>query len=109
MIEGFILGGGSGNTSVVARGIGPSLAALGIANPLNDPVLELHNGNGTLVDSNDNWKSNQRAIEATGLQPSSDAEAALVVANAPPGAYTAVLQDKNGGSGVGVVEIYVIQ
>jgi hypothetical protein len=109
MFEGFILGGGSGQTRVVARGIGPSLGAFGVANPLLDPVLELHNGNGTLVDSNDDWKSNQRAIEATGLQPTHYAEAAIVVSNPPPGAYTAVLQGKNGGVGIGVVEVYVIQ
>ena len=107
MIGGFILGGGAGNTNVVVRGIGPSLAAFGVTNPLADPVLELHDGNGTMLDSNDNWKSSQRAVEATGLQPSNDAEAAVVLTNPPPGGYTAILQGKNGGVGVGVIEVYV--
>lgn len=109
MIEGFILGGGSGQTRVVARGIGPSLGAFGVANPLLDPVLEVHDGNGAKIASNDDWKSNQRVIAATGLQPSNDAEAAIAITNPAPGAYTAVLQGKNGGVGVGVVEVYVIQ
>jgi hypothetical protein len=107
MIGGFILGGGPGNTNVVIRGIGPSLAAFGITNPLLDPMLELHDGNGTTIGSNDDWKSNQRAIEATGLQPSNDAESAIAVSNLAPGGYTAVLRGKNGGIGVGVVEVYV--
>jgi hypothetical protein len=107
MIGGFFMGGGTGQTNVVMRGIGPSLGAFGIANPLADPMLELHDGNGALIVSNDDWKSNQRAIEATGLQPSQDAEAAITVSNLAAGGYTAILQGKNGGVGVGVLEVYV--
>ncbi|MFN2621453.1 MAG: hypothetical protein ABR611_01295 [Chthoniobacterales bacterium] len=107
MIGGFIFGGGPGNTNVVVRGIGPSLGAFGVTNPLADPMLELHDGNGATVASNDDWKSNQRTIEATGLQPSNDAEAAIAVTNLPQGGYTAVLQGKNGGVGIGVLEVYI--
>jgi predicted outer membrane repeat protein len=107
MIGGFIFGGGSAQTNVVVRGIGPSLAAFGINNTLSDPVLELHDANGRLVDANDDWKTNQAAIQATGLQPSNDAESAILVTNLAPGGYTAVLQGKSGGTGVGVVEVYV--
>jgi hypothetical protein len=107
MIGGFFMGGGTGQTNVVMRGIGPSLGAFGIANPLADPMLELHDGNGALIVSNDDWKSNQRAIEATGLQPSQDAEAAITVSNLAAGGYTAILQGKNGGVGIGVLEVYV--
>jgi hypothetical protein len=109
MIGGFIFGGGPGNTSVVVRGIGPSLGPFGVSNPLANPMLELHDGNGATIASNDDWKSNQRAIEATGLQPSNDLEAAIAVSNLPAGGYTAVLQGKNSGVGVGVIEVYVIQ
>ena len=43
-----------------------------------DPVLELHEADGTVV-TNDNWKESQQAeIEATGLQPSDDLESAIV-------------------------------
>ena len=107
MIGGFILGGGAGNSSVVIRGIGPSLSASGINNPLLDPMLELHNANGAMIDSNDDWRANQALIEATGLQPSNDAESALLLSNPPLGAYTAILRGKNNGTGVGVVEVYV--
>ena len=66
----------------------------------------MHDSNGTLIASNDNWKSDQQTeIEATGLQPSNDAEAAIVTTLAP-GAYTAIESGKEGGTGVGLVEVY---
>ena len=107
MIGGFIFGGGPGASNVVVRGIGPSLGAFGVANPLLDPMLELYNGNGAAIASNDDWKANQSAIAATGLQPATDAESAILLSNPAPGGYTAVLRGKNGGIGVGVLEVYV--
>jgi hypothetical protein len=107
MIGGFILGGGPGATSVLVRGIGPSLAAFGIANPLADPMLELHDGYGATIDSNDDWRANEAAIRGTGLQPGNDAESALLKTNLPLGAYTVILRGKNGGIGIGVLEAYV--
>jgi hypothetical protein len=107
MIGGFIMGGGPGTTNVVVRGIGPSLGAFGITNPLADPMLELHDSYGATLDSNDDWRANQAAIQATGLQPGNDAESALLKTNLPPGAYTVILRGKNGGTGIGVLEAYV--
>jgi hypothetical protein len=109
MIGGFILGGGTGASSVVIRGIGPSLSAFGITNPLLDPMLELHDANGAIIDSNDDWRTNQAVIQSTGLQPTNDAESALLLSNPAAGAYTAILRGKNSGTGVGVVEVYLIQ
>jgi hypothetical protein len=107
MIGGFILGGGPGTTTIVVRGIGPSLGASGITNPLLDPMIEVHDANGAIVDSNDDWRTNQALIEPTGLQPTNDAESALLLSNPALGAYTAILRGKNGGTGVGVVEVYI--
>jgi hypothetical protein len=107
MIGGFIFGGGPGATKVVVRGIGPSLTAFGVSNPLADPNLELHNGNGTMVDSNDNWTSNQQAIVGSGLSPSNNLESAMLETNLTPGPYTAILRGNNNGIGVGVLEVYV--
>ena len=107
MIAGFIVAsstGGSGN--VILRAIGPSLGSAGVADPLLDPSLELHDGNGTLLAFNDNWKSTQQAeIEATGVPPTDDAESAIVML-LEPGAYTAIESGKNGTTGVGLVEVY---
>ena len=109
LIGGFIYGGGPGPTKIVVRGIGPSLSAFGITNPLMDPTLELHNQDGAIVDSNDDWISIRQAIEATGLQPSNNAESAMLETALPPGSYTVVLQGKSGGVGIGTVEVYVFQ
>jgi hypothetical protein len=106
MIGGFILGGGN-NTHVAVRGIGPSLAQFGLS-PLADPVVELRDGNGALLIANDNWQDNTVSashLTAFGLAPQDAAESGIYVA-LPPGAFTAILAGKNGGTGIGVVEIY---
>ena len=103
-IGGFIVSG-SGLTKVVVRGIGPSLEGVGVQGALADPVLELHAPDGTVL-TNDNWRDSQESeIAAAGLAPAADAEAALIV-DVMPGAYTAVLSGKNGGTGIGLVEVY---
>src|SRR5205085_1610642 len=112
VIAGFTLGGGSnGSPLIIIRGLGPSLAAFGITNPLADPILQLRDANGTQLASDDNWKNDpdqQSEIVATGLQPQDDLEAAIA-ATLPPGAYTAILFGVNGGTGVGLVEVYNLQ
>jgi hypothetical protein len=105
MIGGFIITG-SGQKRVIVRAIGPSLAQHGITNPLLDPTLELHNGNGAVIAFNDNWKDSQQAeIQATGLAPSDDRESAIVRTLAP-GNYTAIVRGKNNTIGVALVEVY---
>jgi hypothetical protein len=106
LIGGFILGGNTGTTKVLVRAIGPSLANFGVANALSDPTLELHDGNGALLQSNDNWKDQQtNSIEATNLAPTANAEAAIV-ADLAPGAYTAIVAGKGSATGVALVEVY---
>jgi subtilisin family serine protease len=106
MIGGFILGGSSGNSKVIVRVIGPSLAPAGITNPLLDPILELHNGNGALLSQNDDWQNDQQqAISDTGLAPS-DLHESAILATLLPGTYTVIVQGKNGTSGVALVEVY---
>jgi len=109
MIGGFIYQGGIGATNVVVRGIGPSLKAVGITNPLPDPTLELHDQNGNTIASNDDWQSSPdaAAIQAAHLQPGDAAESAIYQTTLPRGAYTAVVKDKDGGVGVGIVEVFV--
>jgi hypothetical protein len=72
---------------------------------LQDPTIELHDGNGALLSSNDNWKTNEAQIRSTGLPPSDDRESALVF-NGAPGNYTVLLQGRNNTAGIGVVEVY---
>lgn len=80
--------------------------AFDIANPLLDPLLELHDSNGATLTTNDNWKDTQQTeIEATGLPPTDDNESAILQTLAP-GAYTAILRGVNDTTGVGLVEVY---
>ncbi len=110
LIGGFIAAGeSSGSAQVVVRAIGPSLGAAGVNGALQDPTLELYNGNGTPIAANDNWKDSQAAeLQAIGIPPNDDREAAIV-ASLAPGAYTAVVGGKNGTMGVGLVEVYHVQ
>jgi uncharacterized repeat protein (TIGR03803 family) len=101
LIGGFIITG-TDPKKVIIRGIGPSLTGVGAT--LADPMLELHQGGATLA-LNDDWRDNQAAVESTGIPPTSDRESAIV-ATLSPGAYTAILQGKNNGTGVGIVEVY---
>src|SRR5438874_1913565 len=105
LIGGFIITGAQDKT-VLIRGIGPSLTTFGIAMPLADPTLELHDHTSALIVSNDNWRDSQQSqISATGLAPSSDSES-VILATLAPGAYTAVLQGKAMTTGTGLIEIY---
>ena len=94
MIGGFILGNEDIPALVVIRALGPSLAKFGITEWLPDPTLELHDANGVLLQSNDNWRDSQEAeITATGLAPENNAESAIIT-TLPPSAYTAIVAGK---------------
>jgi hypothetical protein len=111
VIAGFILGGNSGHTRIVVRGIGPSLAGFGVPNPLANPTLELRDNNGALLRANNDWQDNAAPpgpdpqLIAAGLAPTNDLESAIV-ATLPPGLYTALLAGVNSGTGIGLVEVY---
>ena len=109
LIAGFIVTGAK-EKKVIIRGLGPSLS---LAGHLDDPTLELRTSNGAILDSNDDWKSKpdgtsqQKEVEETGIAPSNDLESAIVRTLPANGAtYTAILRGWNGGTGIGVVEVY---
>jgi hypothetical protein len=108
VIAGFILGGNSGQDSIILRGIGPSLTNLGVSNALANPTLELRDENGSLLVANDDWQDNpDQATElmAAGLAPTNPLESGIA-ATLPPGLYTGLLAGFNTGTGVGLVEVY---
>jgi hypothetical protein len=107
LIGGFILGGNN-NGRVVVRGLGPSLSQFGLTNLLADPTLELHNGNGATLIANDNWADDSAAadlLRANGLALVDPKESAIFT-TLPAGQFTAILAGKNGGIGIGTIEIY---
>jgi len=94
------------STRVIVRAMGPSLPVPGA---LGDPTLELRDGNGGLIDANDNWRSDHEAeIIATTIPPSNDLESAIV-RDLTPGRYTAIVRGQANTTGVALVEVYALQ
>src|SRR6266404_4895877 len=114
MIGGFIVQG-TGPKRVIIRAIGPELTQHGIADVLANPRLELHDGTGALIASNDDWQttilggtitSNQVSdIQNSGHAPTAASESAIIP-DLQPGNYTAVVNGVNNTLGVALVEIY---
>ena len=101
---------------VIIRAIGPELTQYGVPNALANPTLELHDGTGALIASNNNWATtiiggiitsepSRRLFAASGYAPSDPRESAMIV-NLPPGNYTAIVRGVNNTTGVALVEVY---
>jgi hypothetical protein len=114
MIGGFIVQGNQPKR-VILRVIGPELSQFGIPNAMADPTLELHNANGALIASNDDWETtiiggiitNDQVedIQNSGHAPA-DANESAIIANLAPGGYTAIVRGFNNTIGVALVEAY---
>ena len=103
LFGGFIVTG-TDSKRIIVRALGPSLP---IPDKLADPVLELYDSSGALLETNDNWmeSANKQAIIDSSLPPGSALEAAIVRV-LPPAAYTAIVRGANNGTGIGVIELY---
>ena len=108
LISGFIIGD-VGSATVVVRAVGPSLAASGVSGVLSDPKLTIYDSAGTAIASNDNWQDNINSVDVqkNGLAPPNALESALVL-HLPAGAYTAIESGADGGTGIGLVEVYAL-
>lgn len=109
MIAGFSLGAGTASGDVALRGIGPSLG--GLNGVLADPTLELRDSNGALLVANDDWADDPVSaakLTAKGLGLSNNKESGIYT-TLPPGQFTAILAGKNGGTGIGLVEVYSVK
>jgi hypothetical protein len=114
MIGGFIVAGAQPKQGII-RAIGPELTQFGVPNVLANPTLELHDGTGALIGSNDNWQhtiiggiitNDQRGdIRNSGYAPGNRNESAII-AFLPPGNYTAIVRGVNNTTGVALVEVY---
>jgi hypothetical protein len=106
LIGGFIITGAE-SKRIAFRALGPSLTSSGLTGLLNDPVLELHAANGSIIATNDDWQTDAGASELTanGIAPANVREAATVQTLAP-GSYTAIVRGKNNSTGIGLIELY---
>jgi hypothetical protein len=114
MIGGFIIEG-SQSKRVIVRAIGPELTQYGVPNALANPTLELHNRTGALIASNDNWRTtiiggiiaSDQVLDIlrSGHAPGDGRESAII-ADLPPGNYTAIVRGVNNSTGVALVEVY---
>ena len=121
LIGGFVISGGSTKT-VLIRGVGPGLAAFGVANTLADPVLTVFDSGGNVVARNLSWSSQTFAgsyqvagadIASTGASVGAFALAAnsadtALVANLPPGAYTFQVTSASNSTGEALGEVYEV-
>ena len=103
LIGGIIITGNQAK-KIIVRAIGPSLTLDG---KLQDPQLQLFNSQQEEIAANNNWKdnANQQEIVASGVAPTNDLEAAILI-TLQPGNYTAVVRGVNNTTGIGVAEIY---
>ncbi len=114
LIAGFVIAGNAPKT-VLIRGVGPTLAAYGVADALADPVITVFRG--AAIVTNQNWAaggptSTQMSttftqVGAFPLQAGSSDAAVLVTLQ--PGAYSVQLASVGGTTGVALVEVYDTQ
>jgi hypothetical protein len=104
-IAGFIISGSSPK-QVLIRGLGASLSNFGIVNPLPDPTLDLHDSTGNTIATNDDWQTATNANQIPVAFQPADSHEPAILATLQPGSFTAILRGKNGGSGVGLIEMY---
>jgi hypothetical protein len=110
LIAGFTISG-SESKRILIRGVGPTLANLGVTGTLADPKLELiRQGTTTPMATSDDWDAGLApiftSVGAFALSPGSK-DAALLV-TLPPGSYTAQISGVGNTSGVAIVEVYEV-
>ena len=115
MIGGFAIHGDGPRTFLI-RGVGKTLSSWGVPIPLQDPVIEIVK-NGQTLFTQDNWGDwsdspsiTQCAIDYLGAFnfSGSDNTSASIIVELDPGNYGVLMYGKSGGTGNGMLEIYLI-
>lgn len=112
LIGGFVITGAS-RGNILIRGIGPALRDYGVADAVADCAVAVYRDS-TLIATNDDWSTNANAgqlaftMQHVGAFPLADgsADAALLLSNLAPGAYTVQLTARGGRPGTGLIELY---
>ena len=107
ILIGGVIVGGNMSKPVVVRALGPTLTQFGVTGVLQNPYLELRDGNGNLVEANNDWQQSPEAatISADGKAPPNAKESAMAP-TLSPGNYTALVSGVGGTTGTGLIEVY---
>lgn len=113
LIMGFALAGtgpmGSSRTLLV-RGIGPGLSSFGVGGVLADPRLQLVDGSGRVLASNDDWGGDRAVADASAMVGAfplaANAKDSALLVTIPARAHTAQVLNSSGTGGVALAEIY---
>jgi hypothetical protein len=107
LIDGTIIAGVSPRR-VLFRALGPSLTSGGspVSGRLNDPVMELHDNNGALLATNDDWRQASNASEIESVLPPPDDHESAILMPLGPGNYTTIVRGSGGATGIALNEIY---
>jgi serine protease AprX len=100
---------GQADQEVIIRALGPSLPVPG---RMENPMLELRDSNGALMQENDNWvdSPNKQEIMNSGIPPAHDLESAILASlPANKASYTAIVRGVNSTTGIAVVEVYALE
>ena len=115
LIVGFVITGNRARR-ILLRAVGPTLGSMGVTGMMPDPALNLVNASSQTIATNNDWGDNGGAatlpaiFQAAGAfaLPAGSRDAALV-ANLPPGLYTALVSANAGtAEGIALVEAYDI-
>ncbi len=111
LIAGFYIGGSTART-VLIRGLGPTLATLGVPGALADPQLKLYRGE-TMIRQNDNWNGDPMLVNignSVYAYEVADRQSkdAMILMTLAPGGYTVHVGGVNDTTGVALVEVYEV-
>ena len=117
-VLGFVVSGARPKAMLV-RGVGPALTPFGITNALPDPSLTIFNAAGQAVFTNNDWSASvvgaataaelaTAATRAGAFALSANSRDAALLVQLDPGAYTAVVSDASGATGVSLVEVHEV-
>jgi photosystem II stability/assembly factor-like uncharacterized protein len=115
LFEGFIIQGPAGSTKkLLIRGLGPFLGNFQITGFLANPTLDIFQGSNRVAMNND-WRTTQigglitadqsQEIAGSGLAPTNEQESAII-ANLPPGNFTAVVRGLGNTDGIALVDAF---